>query len=77
MVHGYRSSLILLRISILNYYVDYYLLRILILCLNFQQEEKQKEDGEEDDPLDETALDWWSKYFASLDTVNEVKLMNI
>ncbi|XP_077968337.1 otoferlin-like isoform X2 [Styela clava] len=32
-----------------------------------------KEEGEEDDPLDEAALDWWSKYFASLDTLNEEK----
>lgn len=31
-----------------------------------------KEEGDQQDPLDEAALDWWSKYFASLDTLNEV-----
>ena len=27
--------------------------------------------------FDENALDWWSKYFASVDTFNEVKKQNI
>nr|CAB3264595.1 otoferlin [Phallusia mammillata] len=36
------------------------------------KENKSKED--EEDPMDEAALDWWSKYFASLETLNEEKM---
>uniref|UniRef100_F6VBD0 C2 domain-containing protein n=1 Tax=Ciona intestinalis TaxID=7719 RepID=F6VBD0_CIOIN len=35
------------------------------------EEKKSKDDDE--DPLDEATLDWWSKYFASLETLNEQK----
>ena len=41
--------------------------------LRLKDEEKRKKEEEEEDPLDETALDWWSKYFASWDAFNEVK----
>ncbi|XP_076803747.1 otoferlin-like isoform X4 [Clavelina lepadiformis] len=37
------------------------------------QEEDKRINEEEEDPLDETTLDWWSKYFASLETLNEEK----
>ena len=40
----------------------------------FQEEEGENKEEEEDDPLDETALDWWSRYYASLDTLDEVKV---
>uniref|UniRef100_F6VBE4 C2 domain-containing protein n=1 Tax=Ciona intestinalis TaxID=7719 RepID=F6VBE4_CIOIN len=35
-----------------------------------EAEEKKSKDDDED-PLDEATLDWWSKYFASLETLNE------
>ncbi|XP_078483992.1 otoferlin isoform X2 [Ciona intestinalis] len=37
-----------------------------------ENEEKKSKDDDED-PLDEATLDWWSKYFASLETLNEQK----
>jgi len=46
---------------------------LLIAAVYLQGEEEKAKEDEDEDPLDETALDWWSKYFASLDTLNEVK----
>ena len=40
-----------------------------------KKKKKQKgssEEPEEDEP-DESMLDWWSKYFASIDTMKEVR----
>lgn len=37
-----------------------------------KRKRKKGEDIEEDD-LDESMLDWWSKYFASIETLTEVK----
>uniref|UniRef100_H2Z082 C2 domain-containing protein n=1 Tax=Ciona savignyi TaxID=51511 RepID=H2Z082_CIOSA len=40
--------------------------RVSLSCATFSGR------NDEEDPLDEATLDWWSKYFASLETLNEV-----
>lgn len=37
-----------------------------------KRKRKKGEDFEEDE-LDESMLDWWSKYFASIETLTEVR----
>lgn len=38
---------------------------------------KKRKKGEEveEEELDESMLDWWSKYFASIETLKEVRAM--
>lgn len=37
-----------------------------------KKKKKKKGGTEEDDETDERVLDWWSKYFASIETLKEV-----
>lgn len=39
-----------------------------------KKKKKKKGGAEEDDETDERVLDWWSKYFASIETLKEVSL---
>uniref|UniRef100_A0A8C7SCV4 Otoferlin n=1 Tax=Oncorhynchus mykiss TaxID=8022 RepID=A0A8C7SCV4_ONCMY len=53
--------------------------RSLLYPQNEEKEEKKKKkkkkkgEVEEDDETDESMLDWWSKYFASIETLMEVR----
>jgi hypothetical protein len=38
-----------------------------------KKKKKKKGEVEEDDETDESMLDWWSKYFASIETLMEVR----
>jgi hypothetical protein len=38
-----------------------------------KKKKKKKGEVEEDDETDERMLDWWSKYFASIETLMEVR----
>uniref|UniRef100_H2Z074 C2 domain-containing protein n=1 Tax=Ciona savignyi TaxID=51511 RepID=H2Z074_CIOSA len=79
-VHSFGPSIAQL---ISEFYITFKQLKKLVnknkLCffrvsldLNLDDEEKKTKEDEED-PLDEATLDWWSKYFASLETLNEEK----
>lgn len=37
-----------------------------------KKKKRKKGDEIEDEELDESMLDWWSKYFASIETLTEV-----
>lgn len=37
-----------------------------------KKKKRKKGDEVEEDELDESMLDWWSKYFASIETLTEV-----
>lgn len=45
-------------------------------CDKEKKKKKKKKKGgvEEEDETDERVLDWWSKYFASIETLKEVSL---
>ena len=36
------------------------------------KKKKSKDEGAEDDKADQESLDWWSKYFASVETMIKV-----
>ena len=57
--------------QLLNWKCGPILTNVTILTLPTLQEEEKKK-GEEEEALDETTLDWWSKYFASWESLNEV-----
>ena len=38
-----------------------------------RKKKRKKGDEIEEDELDESMLDWWSKYFASIETLTEVR----
>lgn len=41
-----------------------------------KKKKKKKKGGvEEEDETDESVLDWWSKYFASIETLKEVCML--
>uniref|UniRef100_A0A672HCY4 Otoferlin b n=1 Tax=Salarias fasciatus TaxID=181472 RepID=A0A672HCY4_SALFA len=42
-----------------------------------KKKKRKKGDEPEEEELDESMLDWWSKYFASIETLTEVSDMNI
>ena len=73
----YKANIALVFKTIfLGFYVIFYLQKLIKFV------KKLGENGKEDIPttngekennaLDETALDWWSKYFASVETLAEV-----
>lgn len=37
-----------------------------------KKKKRKKGDEPEEEELDESMLDWWSKYFASIETLTEV-----
>lgn len=37
-----------------------------------KKKKKKKGQADEEDETDESVLDWWSKYFASIETLKEV-----
>lgn len=38
-----------------------------------KKKKRKKGDEPEEEELDESMLDWWSKYFASIETLTEVR----
>uniref|UniRef100_A0A673XMC9 Otoferlin n=1 Tax=Salmo trutta TaxID=8032 RepID=A0A673XMC9_SALTR len=66
--HTMQDAFLLLFISITR---DY----IFVLEKEEKKKKKKKKKGEveEDDETDESMLDWWSKYFASIETLMEVR----
>lgn len=40
---------------------------------NGKKKKRKKGDEPEEEELDESMLDWWSKYFASIETLTEVR----
>uniref|UniRef100_A0A673YZF8 Otoferlin n=1 Tax=Salmo trutta TaxID=8032 RepID=A0A673YZF8_SALTR len=69
--HTMQDAFLVLSIPITIFY---------IFCINEEAKEekkkkkkKKKGEVEEDDETDERMLDWWSKYFASIETLMEVR----
>uniref|UniRef100_A0A8C8H6J5 C2 domain-containing protein n=1 Tax=Oncorhynchus tshawytscha TaxID=74940 RepID=A0A8C8H6J5_ONCTS len=81
---GRPTHTLLLLISITRDYIFVLIwgiqtIRSLLYPQNEEKEEKKKKkkkkkgEVEEDDETDESMLDWWSKYFASIETLMEVR----
>uniref|UniRef100_A0A673YZT8 Otoferlin n=1 Tax=Salmo trutta TaxID=8032 RepID=A0A673YZT8_SALTR len=67
--HTMQDAFLVLSIPITIFY---------IFCIEAKEEKKKKKkkkkgEVEEDDETDERMLDWWSKYFASIETLMEVR----
>uniref|UniRef100_A0A673XNH5 Otoferlin a n=1 Tax=Salmo trutta TaxID=8032 RepID=A0A673XNH5_SALTR len=77
--HTMQDAFLLLFISITRDYIFVLIRRSFLYPQNEEKEEKKKKkkkkkgEVEEDDETDESMLDWWSKYFASIETLMEVR----
>uniref|UniRef100_A0AAZ3P0W1 Otoferlin n=1 Tax=Oncorhynchus tshawytscha TaxID=74940 RepID=A0AAZ3P0W1_ONCTS len=75
---GRPTHTLLLLISITRDYIFVLIWGIQTMYLYYLKEKKKKKkkkkgEVEEDDETDESMLDWWSKYFASIETLMEVR----